>query len=155
MSEGGYLPWKRQNVVAPPSANYASLQKPMKLPAGKAWHLDPQTKEWKVIELENNKNITVGVPLENLVHTGKDADDGIKVNKTNSDHAKDNVLMEKNKNELLKIATTDGDDHVQPPILHVVQESDTMQGICLKVSQSFSCVGELLITKNHLFIRVV
>ena len=102
MSEGGYLPWKRQNVVAPPSANYASLQKPMKLPEGKAWHLDPQTKEWKVIELENNKNTTVGVPLENLVH----------------------------------------------PSLHVVQESDTMQGICLKVSESFSCVGELLITKN-------
>ena len=52
MSEGGYLSWKRQKLRLVPSANYSDLRKPLSLPKGKAWYRDTVTREWKVVDLQ-------------------------------------------------------------------------------------------------------
>ena len=100
MSEGGFLAWKRQEINSPPIADYSNLQKPMQLPKGSAWHLDPQTREWQVVKVEDNEDVQVATPIAEAVPTEESED------------------------------SPTGEVQF---ITHVVQSTDTMQGICLKV----------------------
>ncbi len=104
MSEGGFLAWKRQEINSPPIADYSSLKKPIQLPKGSVWHLDPKTKEWKVIKVDGSEDesishaIPVAVPIQ---------------------HAEARI-----------VTPSDSD---QKFISHIVQKHDTMQGLCLRV----------------------
>jgi len=113
MSDGGLLPWKRQNLKVAQAADYSSLQNPLpQLPNGSAWLRDPETREWKIINLENeNTGIAIAIPI--------------------ATPANDEVTKGTG-NRVVKLP--DDDDFVS----HVVQDSDTLQGICLKV-RNFIC----------------
>ena len=55
MSDGGVYPWKRQSVDTPKIADYSKLQNPLpKPPKGSAWHRDPKTREWKVVQIQED-----------------------------------------------------------------------------------------------------
>lgn len=63
MSEGGVYPWKRQSGNTVKIADYSNLQNPLpKPPKGSAWFRDPDTREWKVVEIqqEDTNSIVTG-----------------------------------------------------------------------------------------------
>ena len=45
MSEEGFLPWKRQKLRVPKTANYNDIKAPLQLPKDKAWSRVLQTRE--------------------------------------------------------------------------------------------------------------
>jgi hypothetical protein len=126
MSEGGFLAWKRQNITAPPIADYSDLKRPIQLPHGSAWHLDPKTKEWKVIKIQDNTNRAVGIPFAEPICA--DDKNEPKTDCQEAHHV--DVVTEKN---LIHAESKLFDDGHAKFISHVVQRHDTMQGICLKV----------------------
>lgn len=124
MSDGGLLAWKRQNINAVPMANYSDLKRPIELPEGSSWHRDPDTNEWSVVQVQNQESeaITTATPVPlmldaNVVSTVSETEDDLMLQK-------DDFLVNK------EDENHDDDSNV---ISHVVQKSDTLQGICLKV----------------------
>jgi hypothetical protein len=139
MSEGGFLAWKRQNIMAPPIADYSDLKRPIQLPHGSAcWHLDPKTKEWKVIKIQDNTNIAVGIPFAEPICA--DDKNEPKTDCQEAHHV--DVVTEKN---LIHAESKLFDDGHAKFISHVVQRHDTMQADPQGMSY--------LIVTPHLFIK--
>ncbi len=114
MSEGGYFPWKRQTITGGKPGDYSSLSKPLPaLPKGMAWLRNPETREWSIID----------------------------INKTNNDSGDDLENNRSDKSLLLSVGIPVNIDLSTPTkrlpancdyLVHVVQSTDTFQGICLK-----------------------
>lgn len=117
MSEGGYFPWKRQTITGgKPAGDYSTLSKPLpELPKGMTWLRNPETREWSIID----------------------------INKRNNDVDDDDLQNDKSdKSLLLSIGIPVNNIDLSTPtkrlpdncdyLVHVVQSTDTFQGICLK-----------------------
>jgi LysM repeat protein len=110
MSEGAQFPWKLQKVQQSPTVSYKSIKKPLRAPPGKRWHFEPSTKEWSLEDIP--KSIVDGIP-----HAG---DAAIVVNA---------LLVDGDGNLVVNGNATRGKS---PYLEHIVQESDTFEGICLR-----------------------
>jgi hypothetical protein len=117
MPEGGMYPWKVQKVVTAPTANYRNMALPHDPPAGWEWSQNAMTREWTLREKEVH-----AVPAETAAVAVADTDDA------------DRVLLD---DATIPLAHAEpiGVDDPPPKNLrhrHVVTESDTFQGICLR-----------------------
>ena len=105
MSEGGYFPWKRQAIKNKPTADYSNLSNPLpELPKGQSWVRDPQTREWSInCKCVDEENVVQHVQVAVGIPVNIDLDEKKKVLPENCDF-----------------------------LLHYVQPSDTLQGLCLR-----------------------
>lgn len=102
MAEGGQLPWKTQTIVENgPSADYSKLSEPLIPPKGMIWQKDTTTREWTLVP-DTTKEESKQM----------EADTGVKVTSSPL---------------VLKKDALKGEDFVE----HIVQPTDTFQGICL------------------------
>lgn len=115
MAEGARFPWKLQKVQAVPAPTYKNLRKPLRAPAGKRWAYDGATKEWSLEDIP--KPAVVG---------------------NNADVVLDALLVDENghlvsdgggESSTATAAATVGMD---PFFEHIVQETDTFEGLCLR-----------------------
>ena len=103
MSEGGYFPWKWQTIAGNPPCDYSTLSSPLpNLPKGHVWVRNPESREWSIVD-----NTTI-------------------------DH--DAAAVNEKVSSLPSQRTTDMTflPHNCDFLEHIVQSTDTFQGLCLK-----------------------
>jgi hypothetical protein len=128
MSEGGFLPWKRQQLRVPKTANYNDIKVPLQLPKGKAWSRDAQTGEWIVVDLTDEKNTALAIPVGEPMGQHETIRDGRRVDFQNAHIVQEGEKGDDNNNESSK--SKEGLKFIS----HSVLPTDTLQGICLKYS---------------------
>jgi hypothetical protein len=126
MPEGGMYPWKVQKVVTAPTANYRHMALPHDPPAGWEWSQNATTREWTLREKEVHA-VALATAAEQLHADNTDAGhallDQATIPLAHADPIGVVVIVE---------------PHDQSPPQknlrhrHVVTESDTFQGICLR-----------------------
>jgi hypothetical protein len=118
MAEGGMYPWKMQKIKIPPTANYRTmaLGEP---PAGWEWIQNATSREWTLRERE--------VMAAAVVH--EDDDDHPLVEQLNDNH---NTMADDGTIPLAHAEPIVEQSNDAPRHHHVVTESDTFQGLCLK-----------------------
>jgi hypothetical protein len=112
MAEGARFPWKLQNLQYVPTLSYKNLSKPLRPPTGKRWAFDSSTKEWSL------EDIPQSVVFEN------------------TDMIVDAVLVDENGH----LISAEGHENSgatptldsAPFIEHLVQQTDTFEGLCLR-----------------------
>lgn len=120
MSEGGMCPWKMQKVVTAPTANYRHMALPHDPPAGWEWSHDATTREWTLRETEVHA-VALAAAAEQL-----HAD-------TAAGHARlDEATIPLAHAEPIGVVVVEQHDQPHLRHRHVVTESDTFQGICLR-----------------------
>lgn len=149
MSEGGYLPWKRQTIDTRrgPAANFDVLHSPLPSPPkGQHWIQDPYTKEWRVVPKDSNEKI---IEAEHMVEaTVVEVVDN--VNDVDVDDRKDNDTEQKpshvaNEKNAAKVEVTESLILPEAQIVHLARtqpntylehwiqdDVDTFAGICLR-----------------------
>lgn len=112
MSEGARFPWKLQNVQYAPTLSYKNLRKPLRAPSGKRWIFDLSKREWR---LEEIPNAMVAANPEIIL---------------------DAVLVDENGNLISEdgeySAATAGTITTVPFFEHILQETDTFEGLCIR-----------------------
>jgi hypothetical protein len=129
MSEGGFLPWKRQQLRVPKTANYNDIKAPLELPKGKAWSRDPQTREWTVVDLTDGMNSALAIPVGEPMGQHETIRDGRRVDFLNAE-----IVQEGEKGDESKDIDLSKSKEELKFISHSVLPTDTLQGICIKYS---------------------
>ncbi|GFH52476.1 hypothetical protein CTEN210_08952 [Chaetoceros tenuissimus] len=123
MSEGGMLAWKRQKLHLRPTADYDEIKKPIQLPQDKAWVKD-QKGDWSVVDLVD-KGVAVAIPVASQDSPSSDekaiSSDGV----LNAD-----IIITEEEIDLQKERNTE--KKVPKAVQHIVQPTDTLQGLCLR-----------------------
>jgi LysM repeat protein len=126
MPEGGMYPWKVQKIVTAPTPNYRNMTLPHDPPAGWEWSQNATTREWTLREKE--------------VHAVALADEAVTDN-TDPGHAVLDVatipLAHAEPIGVVDVVVVEPHNDPSPQKKnlrhrHVVTESDTFQGICLR-----------------------
>jgi LysM repeat protein len=113
MSEGARFPWKLQSVQQVPAVSYKNLRKPLRAPSGKRWAFDKSTKEWSLVNIPKPMT-TIG----------------------SSQVVVDAVLVDENGHFISEegedSSTTAATCGTAPFFEHIVQETDTFEGLCIR-----------------------
>lgn len=126
MSEGGMLAWKRQKLHLRPTADYDEIKKPIQLPQDKAWVKD-QKGDWSVVDLVD-KGVAVAIPVASqdmpnvtpsMEEKAISSDDVL-----NADIITEEEIELQNNSKIEK--------KVPKAVKHIVQPTDTLQGLCLR-----------------------
>jgi len=118
MAEGARFPWKTQTPVVVPTLSYKNLSKPLVPPKGTRWHYDRATKEWILVS-DGTWSIRGGGDDNGDVGGATVIVDGQDVPFQAADYAAGGGSG---------AGSSGGPFHVE----HIVQPSDTFQGICLR-----------------------
>jgi LysM repeat protein len=105
MSEGGLLAWKVQKTVTAPTLKYNNLQKELKAPKGRQWVFDSTNREWSLERVVPNPVVMANAAVQ-------------------EDLVVDAVVV--------KSCPSSPSADFFPFFEHLVQSTDTFQGICIR-----------------------
>lgn len=123
MSEGGMLAWKRQKLHLRPTADYDEIKKPIQLPQDKAWVKD-QKGDWSVVDLVD-KGVAVAIPVASQDMTN--VNPSMEEKAISSDDVLNADIITEEEIDFSKI-----EKKVPKAVKHIVQPTDTLQGLCLR-----------------------
>ncbi|KAG7369087.1 hypothetical protein IV203_031830 [Nitzschia inconspicua] len=115
MSEGARFPWKLQNVQYTPTLSYKNLRKPLRAPSGKRWIFYGSKREWS---LEGIPKAMVAANPEIIV-------DAVLVDENGN-------LISEDGEDSSSVAATAGTMANVPFFEHILQETDTFEGLCIR-----------------------
>ena len=120
MAEGARFPWKTQTPVVLPTLSYKNLSKPLVPPKGTRWHYDRAVKEWLLVS-DGTRSSSIGSSTGDASHLD---DDGVV----------DATIIVDGQDVQSQGGGGGGGLASGGPfnIEHIVQPSDTFQGICLR-----------------------
>ena len=126
MSEGGMLAWKRQKLHLRPTTDYDEIKKPIQLPQDKAWVKD-QKGDWSVVDLVD-KGVAVAIPVasQDMPNVNPSPDEKA----ISSDGVLNADIITEEEIDLQKDSKVE--KKVPRAVKHIVQSTDTLQGLCLR-----------------------